>query len=770
MNILTFDLETENHILNKRKASPFDPRNYIVQIGWSINGGKCHERYYTEYHRTPVLPDLTDIDMLVGFNIKFDLAWVWKEPQLLAFLKKGGTIYCGQYAEYLLGGMTQDVQMISMNAVIEQYGGSLKIDAVKEMWENGLLTSQIPRDLLTDYLIGDGGELQGDVNNTWLIFLGQLERFEEMSPEFKTMYKMRMDGLLATTEMEHNGMYVDQVEGEHLRKQLVIDIATATTELEEFLPELPKELKFNWGSYVHKSCLIFGGTVRYKKWLAHTNANGIIYAKKTEKHPLFTYNGETQPIPPSEAIKAGELYVLIVPEGTQGAWLHNDKYYITQNQFKGGKQKGLGKTKNVQVPDETKPKGALTDHYYKFLGYVKPLAKWKSDTTDAFDEPLYSTAAEVIEELATYGLAFTEALIKRTSLAKDLSTYYWTEDKAGKRKGMLTLVDDNGIIHHKLNHVTTVTSRMSSSDPNLQTLPREGTSEVKRMFKSRFGELGLMAEIDYSQLEVVIQGVLSKDVQLRKDLNNKVDFHCKRLSAVLNEDYQHVWDMCHKVKDDSYKKQRTGAKVFSFRRAYGAGAKTIADGTGLGLDVVEALIRAEERMYPDIVKFDNMLERAINHSRIPIDKKLFLDGVAFSQGEGHWDSPTGTRYVWRENITPVFMHKKGKFTGFSPTERKNYPVQGFGGEIMQTMLGKVFRYFLSKDMFDGDVLMVNTVHDCMILDGVEDVLPGVATAVQELMETVPQVFNQAYSDTLDIDVPFPAEAEVGRDLYAMEGI
>lgn len=778
MIAFTFDLETENHKDKKRVASPFDERNYIVAIGWSVNGGQPQKKYYHEWHREHVLPEILDEmgagDVIIGFNIKFDLLWVWKEPRLQNALKRGVKIYCGQYAEYLLGGMTQEVQMVSMNDIAEKYGGGCKVDAVKDMWESGYLTSQIPEDLLTDYLIGDGKQIVGDIHNTWLIYVGQVKRMrEEMKPEFRKMIQQRMDGLLATTEMEYNGMHVNLNIGEELRLQIIEDIAKAEEELSSFIPQLPPEMTFNWGSSQQKSCLIFGGTVKYQKWVAHTDENGNIkYAQKKESWPLFSYGGQQSALPPNECILAGELYVIPVPKGTENAIQKGDRYFLVQDRYKGGKNAGAGKFKQVSVDDKDKPKGAKQDFYFKFPGHVKPKSKWKSDSTDAYGEPLYSTGADVIEELATMGLPFTNALARFTGMTKDLGTYYWTEDKSGNRKGMLTLVGEDGIIHHKLNHTSTVTSRMSSSDPNMQNIPRGGTSNVKKMFTSRFGDDGVMVEIDYSQLEVVVQGVLSKDPQLCEDLRNKIDFHCKRLAAKLGEDYDEVKK---KAKDEThpdhekYSAMRTDAKVFSFQRAYGAGNATIAAATGMPLADVEALAEAETKLYPKVALFDQMLEKAINASRVPTNNKIFIEGVAFSQGEGHWDSPTGTRYVWREGITPEFMWKHGKYTGFSPTERKNYPVQGFGGEIVQTMLGKVMRYFIANDMFEGKVLLVNTVHDCVLLDGHKDIAPRVAKEVQKILESVPEVFNQLYPQ-LDITVPFPCETEIGKDLFDMHVI
>jgi len=244
--ILSFDLETENHRHNKRLASPFDKRNYIVAVGWSINGGEKQGKYYNKWHRDNVLPEIMDQmgegDILNGFNIKFDLLWVWKEPRLQAALKRGMQIYCGQYAEYLLGGMQQEYQMISMNEIAESYGGGAKVDAVKDMWEAGYLTSQVPEDLLMEYLLGNGKDIVGDIHNTWLILVGQINRMNREHPKaFKQMFKHRMDGLLATTEMEYNGIFIDEPVAELERERLAAELEIAEAELVEFIPPLPPE-------------------------------------------------------------------------------------------------------------------------------------------------------------------------------------------------------------------------------------------------------------------------------------------------------------------------------------------------------------------------------------------------------------------------------------------------------------------------------------------------------------------------------------------------
>lgn len=783
-DILTFDLEVENHVKNKRLASPWDKRNYVVASGWSINGGKPEGKYYDKWHRDWVLPNLDTVKLIVGFNIKFDLLWQWVHGQLRDFLKDGGQIYCGQYAEYLLGGMTQDVQMISMNSVCDQYGGGLKNDAVKEMWEAGYLTSEIPKDLLMDYLLGDGKQIVGDVENTWRIFRGQLTRMNrDHKPEFKKMFKNRMDGYLATCEMENNGLAIDTKIGETERERLAEAIETGTKELESYIPELPEELTFNWNSNVHKSALIFGGSIGYKRWVQHKDEEGnLLYAKKKEDWPLFEVRTDENkyliPWNPEEAKAINGVYYVATALVKQKFGLSNVSpdvtgktgvHYLRQQQFASGKRAGQGKFKKVDLPDKNKPKGAQQDFYVTLPGYTRPKHVWAGSLEDAQGKPVYATNADVMDELAERNIPFLNKLLEVTAMEKDLGTYYWKEDKNGKRKGMLTLVDENNIVHHNLNHTNTVTGRMSSSNPNLQNIPRSGTSAVKKMFVTRFGEKGRVVEIDYSQLEVVIQGVLSNDENLRRDLNKKIDFHCKRLAAKSNISYEEAVRLAKTEKVEEWVEARTGVKEFSFQRAYGAGATTIAASTGMSVEEVKKLIELEEKMYPGVARFDQSLEKHITSTAYDSGNKLFVGGLPVRQKEAYWDAPTGTRYKWRQGIAPEFLQKKGIFAAFSPTERKNYPMQGFGGEVVQTMLGKVFRFFAENNWFNGEVLMTNTVHDCMLLDGIDPLVVEVAKECKKIMESVPEVFNAQFPK-LQIDVPFPCEVEVGKDLYTMNEV
>lgn len=748
---LVFDLETETHERHKRKASPFVMENWVVARGWKKQGDQCNSwSYHPKHDRTTTLVIDPDVTLIVGFNIKFDLLWEMCQGNtaLHEFYKRGGQVWDCQYAEYLLRGQHPDSQMCSLDSIVESYGGRKKIDEVKLLWEAGVKTSEIQEDLLIDYLVGTEEESRnsGDIGNTELIFLGQVKLAVRQNQV--KMIQDRMDGLLCTTEMEFRGLKVDIKEAARALAKRRDELATVSKELAGHLPELPFE--FNWGSRTQLSCLLFGGTVKYIKPAHYVDEKTGELARK----------------------KAYEDWPLV-----NGWAVHPDRIEaesLTQDTFVSGAKKGTPKFRRVEVQGPLKTR--LTDFFHEFPGITAPKDEWKGAQTDAKGGPVYGTGSDIIEELGKRDIPFLKALSKKQKLDKEIGTYYVVTKPNGQMSGMLTCVQPaDHMLHHKLNHSSTVTTRLSSNDPNLQNLPRNDLdadghqkSEVKAMFVSRFGEMGTMIEADYSQLEVVIQGVLSRDPALCQDLRDKIDFHCKRVSAKFGITYEAAVDWCKNDKHEDYKngkKERTKCKIFSFQRAYGAGATTIALETGMSVEEVQDLMQKEDEMYPGVVRFNAEVESAVIKSAVPFNA-AGEDGAWKTYRRGLWQAPTGTIYSFRSHDAPAFLQKRGQKDSFSPPELKNYPVQGFGGEVVQGVaLGRLWRHFVSRDFYEWRAFLVNTVHDCVWADSMKEVRDEVCTDIKRVMESIPEWYNTRYG--MQIDVPFPAEVEVGANMNNM---
>ena len=747
MTYLVLDLETTIHSSYKRKGNPFDPLNHVVMTGWQRKGGPVESTYYGRVRPADgwLAPLLEYVQLLVGHNIKFDLLHaIHRNPKNLAawqaWVAKGGNVWDTQLAEYLLNGCEKSSHMLALDEVAPVYGGNVKFDEVKALWAAGVNTPDIDRDILTRYLCGHTDEhgqySHGDIGNTEIIFLGQLKRARE-SKQVKSIM-LNMGSLLCTIEMERNGMAVDKELGLRLAEELSKRLVILRAELDTFLPEgLPFE--FKWSSRQQLSALIFGGKVKYPVRVHQTDEDGkLAYAQKKEAHYLLN-DGTTTAYPPAHP-GAATL----------------DSYAV----FKGGKNAGEFKTKQVTVPDLDKPKLKWEDFYYEFPRMTEPKAEWEGSV-----EGVYSVGAEIIKELGNRNIPFLKQLAEVIGLTKDLGTYYIvTDEETGESKGMLTLVQEDGIIHHSLNHTSTVTGRFSSSNPNLQNIPKGGKSDVKKVFVSRF-EGGKIIQSDFTALEVYVQAILTNCRQLIEDLKAGLDMHCVRVAQKEGMDYAEVFRLAKTEGIPEWDTKRTKAKVFSFQRAYGAGAAKISESTGMPLEEVEALIKAETERYPEIDAYYELVTAAVKRNRRATSKFVphpTLRGAMCQIGKSHFVTPDNKRYSYEEQPSPEYLAKRGHLTSFSPTEIKNYVVQGAGGEWAKAAMWLAVRYFYLHRNFAGEALLVNQVHDALYVDSALTSTPIAASSLHACMVAASEFMEWWFG--WDCPVPVPSDTVVGDNM------
>lgn len=762
MTYAILDLETTIRASFKRKANPFDSMNWVVAVGSQKYGQPVQGLYFTDQPMSAAcnphwfIGILAGIKTLVGFNIKFDILHAIQHPAAYEawkkFIANGGTIWDCQLAEYLLDGMHQASHMLPLDEVAPRYGGDVKDDEVKTMWEAGIDTPNIPKDLLMRYLCGTPDHL-GDIDNTRIIFLGQAKRAKEAKQIASIM--LNMGSLVYTIEAEFRGMYVNKEKGLAMAEELHKEMTSKYNELMTHLPpELPFE--FNLNSRFHMSAWLFGGSVKYQSraytWDDHppvfmdeyADDCGyplIRYAQKDELHYLMT-DGSTCP-----QDRVNDRIIAAVQAGTP----------VGIDSFKSGKNAGQMKTKKVKVDDITKPKTRMEDRLYKFPGITKPDPKWKSA-----DGQTYSTAGEIIDILVKRDQPFLRVFGDYTSLKKDLGTYFITTDEEGKQKGMLTLVMPDGLVHHKLNHTSTVTGRFSSSDPNLQNLPKGDKSRVKELFESRFGG-GSIIQSDFTALEVYVQAVLTNCKNLIADLKAGIDMHCMRLSIKEKMPYEEVYHLCRVAKVPEWDMKRTKAKVFSFQRAYGAGAQKIADSTGMDIEEVKALIAAEEERYPEIAEYYEELAEIIAATAKDVGdwgSHPDFPKASINLRRGFCRTPDNKLYSYKEAPAPKFVvERQGIFTSFSPTEVKNYVVQGTGAEWAKAAMWLAIRLWYWCDNFHGQSYLINQVHDALYADSQEAVAVESAAALHACMNMANKVIERLFGYAIPVHVP--SETKLG---------
>lgn len=807
--IFFIDLETENHKFFGALASPRHPDNYVVAVGTAIDQGPVETKYY--YSKTEAeaggflhIPD--DVWLLVAHNAPFEMDWflVKHRAEIGRFLARGGRIFCTAYAEYLL--TNQQETYPALDVVAPKYGGTHKIDEVKLLWEQGYLTSQIDKDLLLEYLGGPNG----DIENTRKVFYGQY--LAAVARGMWEMMLVRMEGLIFNCFSMDSGLNVDRDTAFKQLEQQNEKLAELSLLFGQYRSHIPDYVDFKESSDYQMSAWLFGGPIKYRIRDTWFEDDGV-----TPKYEKF------------ECYKFGDVFIPIANINA-GIWEDENgnpqqatpaecfefcvRHHGAVDRYSAGKNKGQPKTHKV---DSSTPKQKWYDRIIT-LGPLIDLDKLPKDIRNDFkqeyagkrkladDSPVYSTGKEAIEMLSKRQ-EFDEGtrnvltqLLTFAKIDKDVGTYYLREesDEEGnvvKQSGMLQYLTPWGIVYHVLNATATVTTRLSSNRPNMQNIPRGDTSEVKRMFSSRFdnplwityamqnqlidiefaNELlaninagipnGNIIEADYSALEVVTLAAFSKDPALVQALLDGTDMHCMRLAKKLGEGYESVLQKC---KDDDhpehpkYKTMRTDIKPRAFAYQYGATAAGIAFATGCTVEEAQEFIDTEKALFPGVeFWYENGVFTVIDQNTT-VHREQKEDGSYRAYRKGVWQSPGGTCYEFREFPKVKYVDgQRYEIMEFKPTQMRNYPIQGESGYFVQGIAGLVVRWLISENFFGGRVWIINQVHDALYLDVHLSVRDEVARKLKEIMESLPQYFNRM---GYDLQVPFPAEVEAGPNM------
>lgn len=242
MKTLVFDTETTIH----EKGNPFSKYNRLVCIGWKAlwKSDKTNVVYLDEVYEDFV-DDFIECTDIVGFNLKFDLHWLRTLP-VGSFKNK--RLWDTQLGEYVLS--RQQWVYPDLNESCVRRGGVGKIDVVKtEYWDKGINTPDIPREILTEYLIND-------VNETAWLFEQQARDFRDNPGMFK-IYRLSCDDLKVLEEMEASGLKLDV----DLCKIRLEETNSKVETLNHQLSKFANGCDINWDSNDDLSTILFGGNL-----------------------------------------------------------------------------------------------------------------------------------------------------------------------------------------------------------------------------------------------------------------------------------------------------------------------------------------------------------------------------------------------------------------------------------------------------------------------------------------------------------------------------
>lgn len=265
INYLVTDVETTTH----NKGHPFDPRNKLVSYA-TLLAGETSANF--KYHNDPSFAwshRLLPMDVVVGFNFKFDLHWL----RTVGLERYDFRVWDCQLAEHIYTG--QKGQFISLDECLTKYGLDTKLDVVKDLWNAGVQTDEIAVNILEEYNCWD-------VQQTEKLFLVQQEL---LSDEQKALVYLLGEDLKVLADIERNGLLFDKTTALSALESYKCEVVKCENQLETFLPTISHGT-FNWDSGDHLSCLLYGGIIKFD----YATSEEAIYKSGAKKGTPYIKN------------------------------------------------------------------------------------------------------------------------------------------------------------------------------------------------------------------------------------------------------------------------------------------------------------------------------------------------------------------------------------------------------------------------------------------------------------------------------------------------
>ena len=229
----------------------------------------------------------------------------------------------------------------------------------------------------------------------------------------------------------------------------------------------------------------------------------------------------------------------------------------------------------------------------------------------------------------------------------------------------------------------------------------------------------MLINCDIKGLEVVVAAELSDDKVLKNEIISGVDTHGDNQKRFSLPD-------------------RVTAKRFIFKLLYGAtayGYSVDSDFLGVGY--------SEKRWQEVIDEFYNKYQGIAKwHTRIILEAK-----------EKGWLSiPSGRSYEFRPK-----QLARGDLK-WPLTQIKNYPVQGFGADLVMLARIEFFRNFMASGLTG---YFIQTVHDSLVIDSPLQNVEKIVNLLTDAVDKVPLLCynNWKYNFTL----PLTCEIQVGKN-------
>jgi len=270
-------------------------------------------------------------------------------------------------------------------------------------------------------------------------------------------------------------------------------------------------------------------------------------------------------------------------------------------------------------------------------------------------------------------------------------------------------------VHPSFNQIITLTSRGSSSGPNIQNIPARDI-QWKVIREIIIGdEVGHeIVAIDQSQIELRWAGHLSQDVTMMKIFNDgEVSIHENTCREIYDITPSHAdWDYYYK-----------GSKNGNFAALYGAEARKLAQTLECSLEVAQKFLKEHRRLYPQFWQWADAM-------------------IIFAKNYGYVETHFGfKRYL--PGITSRNYHMRRE----AERHAVNTPVQGGSAGHIQQAMAEIMK-MLNRHKINARMIL--QVHDELVFSCAREHVKYLIPNASKIMETI-----------VPLSVPTPVEAEVG---------
>lgn len=300
--------------------------------------------------------------------------------------------------------------------------------------------------------------------------------------------------------------------------------------------------------------------------------------------------------------------------------------------------------------------------------------------------------------------------------------------------GLQKHVREDGRIHPNIKITGTRTGRLSCNSPNLQQVPSTKTEEgklVKSMFEASPGYKIL--DCDFSQLELRIAAMLSKDPLMKEIFVSGQDYHQRTAELISRK----AWGI---DPEDVTPVHRGKAKTTSFGVLYGMTSRTLSQNLNCSVNEAQMIMDALFGSFSKLAEWCD-------------EQKLFVrrNGVAHTWWNGYI---ARKRDLWAVGNQDEF-DRGAQITALNSAV--NMPVQGTGAEYTLASVIKMVDW-LNAEKFPAKLVI--TVHDSLVFEVREDCVDELAYKCLDVM--------QGWPPANGYDVPIIADAQVGDTWGTME--